>query len=80
MRLPNPPPVMLDNLTPDQQRKVIRLALLVVAELAAGRDWAAFEMLDTEMVELEEKMALWSLLDSQQRSTIKSLSDAARKP
>lgn len=78
MRAPNPPAVMLADLTEEQQRKVIRLALLVVVELALGHDWSAFEMVSTTPLELEEKNGLWTLLDSQQRSTIKSLAEAAK--
>lgn len=78
MQAPHPPAVFLDDLTVEQQRKVVRLALLVVAALAAGQDWAAFEMIDMATLESEEKIGLWSLLDSTQRSTIKSLAEAAK--
>lgn len=79
MRQPNPPRILLGQLAEDQQRKVIRLALLVVADLAAGRDWAAFEQIEFEQKswQLEEKLAFGSLLDSQQAATIVSMREAS---
>jgi hypothetical protein len=70
--------VILDALNSEQQRKVIRLALSVVADLARGNDWAAFEQIEYANLELEEKLAFGSLLDSQQASTIVSLREAAK--
>ena len=73
MRLPNPPKIILDGLDPLSQRKVISLALLVVADLAAGRDWDALAEIDRAELGLEEKLAFGSLLNSQQAATIVSL-------
>lgn len=73
MRVPNPPKVILDGLSPDSQRKVIRLALLVVAQLASGNEWDALAEIERTELDLEEKLAFGSLLDSQQASTIVSL-------
>ena len=64
---------MLQGLTEDQQRKVIRLALNVVTELAKGNDWGAFEQIEFANLDLEEKLAFGSLLNSQQAATIVSL-------
>ena len=80
MRTPNPPKVILDALNSEQQRFVIRLALKVVAELAAGRDWDAYgliELAESDMT-LEEKLAFGSLLDSRQAATIVSLREASK--
>ena len=79
MRAPNPPKIFLDNLTPEQQRKVIKLALLVVADLAAGRDWDAYGHIELAHLDLEESLAFGSLLDSRQASTIVSLREANAK-
>lgn len=78
MHTPIAPKVLIGELAEDQQRKVIRLALLVVADLAAQRDWAAFEKIEFSHLELEEKLAFGSLLDSQQAATIVSLREAAK--
>jgi len=77
MRIPNPPKIFLDGLTPEQQQKVVRLALLVVADLAAGRDWSALDEIERAGLDLEESLAFGSLLDSRQASTIVSLREAA---
>jgi len=77
VRSPNPPRVILDALNSEQQRKVIKLALRVVAHLAAGNDWAALEEVEFANLELEEKLAFGSLLDSRQAATIVALREAA---
>ena len=77
MRTPNPPRIILDALNSEQQRKVIRLALLVVADLAANRDWNALDEIERADLGLEEKLAFGSLLDSRQAATIVSLREAA---
>lgn len=84
MRTPNPPKVLLGGLTDDEQRYVIRLALLVVADLAAGREWDAYGRIEVAKFEGHEcQVAFWSLLDSAQRTRIKDirmLSDAGKMP
>ena len=77
MRIPNPPKIFLDGLTPEQQQKVVRLALLVVADLAAGQDWSALDEIERAGLDMEEKLAFGSLLNSQQASAIVSLREAA---
>ena len=79
MRTPNPPRVILDALNSEQQRKVIKLALRVVADLAAGRDWDALGEIEMAHLDLEESLAFGSLLDSRQASTIVSLREANAK-
>jgi hypothetical protein len=79
MRSPNPPRVYLRGLTEEQQRKVIKVALLVVADLARERDWDAYGHLELAKFDTEETLAFWSLLDSRQRSTIGSLREANDK-
>jgi hypothetical protein len=78
MREPTPPRVMIENLTPEGRVKVIKLALSVVHDLGAGRDWSAYEQIEFANLDAELKVAFWSLLDSSQRTTIKSLAEAAR--
>ena len=57
MRTPNPPKVILDALNSEQQRKVIKLALRVVAQLAEGNDWGVYEDIESANLELEDKHA-----------------------
>ena len=78
MRSPNPPRIVLDALDSQGQRKVIALALQVVADLAANRDWDALEAIERAELGLEEKLAFGSLLDSRQAATIVSLRQAAK--
>ena len=78
MRAPNPPRIILDALDAQGQRKVIALALLVVADLAAGRDWDALERIERADLGLEEKLAFGSLLDSRQAATIVSLMEVTK--
>ena len=78
MRQPNPPKIVLDALNSEQQRKVIRLALQVVADLAANRDWDAYGAIELANLDLEEKLAFGSLLNSQQASTIVSMRESAK--
>lgn len=76
-RLPNPPKVLLNGLTIDEQRKVIRLALEVVYELGKGNEWAAFEIFETAGLDIESRIAFGSLLNSQQGAVMASLGSAA---
>ena len=78
-RKPNPPKVYLDRLTPDERKMVILLALEVVADLSSGNDWAAFEKIEFANMELEVKLAFYSLLNSRQAATIVSLREAGEK-
>ena len=77
-RLPNPPRIILDALNSEQQRKVIKLALLVVADLAISKDWDAWGRIEMAQLDLEESLAFGSLLDSRQAATIVSLREASK--
>ena len=77
-KLPHPPKVLLDGLNPEQQRKVIRLALQVVYELGKGNDYSAFEMFEFAGLDTEERIAFGSLLDSKQGAVMASLAQVAR--
>jgi hypothetical protein len=64
-----------------QKRMVEETVTKVIEALADGKDFDAYslcESLTDEM--LEEKLYLWSKLDSKQRSRIKKQADAAKKP
>ena len=73
MHTPHPPRVVLDGLEADEIRDVVRLALLVVADIAAEREWAAFEKVEFLNMRAEKKIAFWSLLDSSQRRLLKDM-------
>ena len=79
MRAPNPPAVIIENLTPEQRRQVVLLALQVVYALGQGKDYSAYEMVDFANIEQDEVLygALWSLLDSSQRRRIRAESELA---
>ena len=75
-RKPNPPRIYLDRLTPDERKMVILLALEVVADLSSGNDWHALERIEFANMELEVKLAFYSLLNSRQAAAIVSMRDA----
>ena len=77
MREPNPPSVRLDGLQDDEIRRVVRLALLVVADLASGKEWAALERYQYSRMDETQHIAFWSLLDSSQRSHLKEMARLA---
>ena len=77
MRLPNPPRVYLNELSPEQQRKVILLALEVVHDLALEKDWDAYSKVELSDLTLEERLGFASLLNSRQAAAIASLDTAA---
>ena len=78
MRTPNPPKIILDALDSQGQRKVIALALQVVVDLAIGREWDALDRIERANLDLEEKLAFGSLLDSRQASTLVSLREVTK--
>ena len=78
MRSPNPPRIILDALNSEQQRKVIRLALLVVEDLARDREWDAYGHVELAHLDLEESLAFGSLLNSRQAASIVAIRELAR--
>ena len=74
MRTPNPPRVYLEGLTPEEQRKVILLALEVVVDLARNEVFTAVERIEFSHMGNEVYEAFWSLLNSRQRALIKDAS------
>lgn len=80
MRTPHPPAVFLVNLTDEQVRQVVRLALLVVVDIAKGKEWDALSKYQLANMDEDRHFAFWSLLDSTQRSTLKELAQLARQP
>ena len=77
MRIPNPPRVHLGDLTPEQTRKVIVLALEVVHDLALDKEWDAYGKIQQAELTLEERLSFASLLNSKQGAVIASISQVA---
>lgn len=74
-RSSNPPHIWIHELPLESQRKVIALALLVVEDLASGNDWHAVDRIEFSHMNNEEYIGFWSLLNSTQRTAIKSMQD-----
>ena len=60
-----------DNIPPEEMQYLQELAIELVANVAEGNPKQALERLDAEKLEADQKVALWSLLDSRTRSAIK---------
>jgi hypothetical protein len=63
----------MDQLTKEDQDKLQSLSRLVVAELAKGNDWSAYEILEHANLDNDQKVAIWTLFDSKQRATLKQM-------
>jgi hypothetical protein len=60
-----------DNIPPEEMQYLQELAIELVANVAEGNSKQALERLDAEKLEADQKVALWSLLDSKTRAAIK---------
>ena len=60
-----------DNIPAEEMQYLQELAVELIANVAEGNPKQALERLDAEKLEAEQKVALWSLLDSKTRSAIK---------
>jgi hypothetical protein len=60
-----------DNIPAEEMQYLQELAIELVANVAEGNPKQALERLDAEKLEADQKIALWSLLDSKTRSSIK---------
>jgi hypothetical protein len=60
-----------DNIPPEEMQYLQELAVELIANVAEGNPKQALERLDAEKLESDQKVALWSLLDSKTRSAIK---------
>jgi hypothetical protein len=60
-----------DNIPPEEMQYLQELAVELIANVAEGNPKQALERLDSEKLESDQKVALWSLLDSKTRSAIK---------
>lgn len=60
-----------DNIPPEEMQYLQELAVELIANVAEGNPKQALTRLDSEALEADQKVALWSLLDSKTRSAIK---------
>jgi hypothetical protein len=60
-----------DSIPPEKMQYLKELAVELIANVAEGNPKQALEMLDAENLEADQKVALWSLLDSKTRAAIK---------
>lgn len=60
-----------DNIPPEEMQYLQELAVELIANVAEGNPKQALERLDSENLDADQKVALWSLLDSKTRSAIK---------
>ena len=75
----NPPAPHFHGMSTDQIHKIVLVGIQVVEGLASGNDWRALELYEgTAGWEVEERLAVLSMLNSTQRATMKSLCAAAR--
>ncbi len=67
-----------EGLTPQQKRVIVDTATQIVDYINEDRDWDAYALCEG-ITDNDEKMALWSRLDSKQRGRIKKQSELSKK-
>jgi hypothetical protein len=60
-----------DTIPPEEMQYLQELAIDLIANVAEGNPKQALDRLDSENLEADQKVGLWSLLDSKTRSAIK---------
>ena len=60
-----------DTIPPEEMQYLQELAIDLIANVVEGNPKQALDRLDAEKLEADQKVALWSLLDSKTRSAIK---------
>lgn len=68
----------MEGLTASRRNIVMDTAVQVQDALAEGKDFDAYGLCES-ITDADEKVALWSLLDSRQRSRLKSVAEAEKK-
>lgn len=67
-----------DKMDEENQTHLRDLAMEIIDFLGKGKDDDAHALIEEQRFEIEEKCALWSLLDSKQRRTLKSADERAQ--
>jgi len=68
-----------DDLTAAQKQRVLDVAVVVKDYLHESKEWNALEELEHANLDMGEKLYIWSLFDSKERSAIKRMQEAQRK-
>jgi hypothetical protein len=68
-----------DDLTNPQKSRCMDVSIVVKDFLAEGKEWNAFEELEHAQLDMGEKLYIWSLFNSKERSAIKRMQEAQRK-
>ncbi len=69
---------VMDRISDAQKAKVSRTVDAVMDAFEAEQPEAALEFIDNAKLDTDEKVALWTYLDSKQRSTLKKLTEARK--
>ena len=69
-----------ENVPKERHEALHRIASGVIDYFSANDPEQAFAYLDEQKLENEEKVAIWTLLDSKQRSVLKKLAAAKKEP
>ena len=62
----------MDAIPPEERQYLQELALEAIAAVAAGTPRVAFDRIEADNLDSDQKTALWTLLDSKTRSAIKT--------
>lgn len=65
-----------DNITPEQQKKVEAIASSVIDCFEANQPDTAYEVMTAQPLDFEEKLYLWTFLDSKMRRKLKEIDNA----
>lgn len=68
-----------DDLTAAAKSRCLDVSIVVKDYLAEGKEWNALEELEHANLDMSEKLYIWTLFDSKERSAIKRLQEAQRK-
>jgi hypothetical protein len=71
---------VLDALPQEEQHYLRELAEEIKVDVIAGSAMAAVDRIERENLDNEQKIGLWSILDSKTRSAIKKAQAAMREP
>jgi hypothetical protein len=69
-----------ENLSPDERTFLSDIAMTVVGLLADGKVKEACAHLDDQLLDADEKVAIWTRFDSKQRSAMKKYRESTKEP
>jgi len=78
-REPNPAHPHFGTLEIEKIERIVKIALYMVEQIALGKPYSAYEEMEWYRLSIEEKAALYSCLNSAQRSVIRELAEAANE-